>query len=150
VLRSARFRAVLAAVGVLASTETLASSMDFETVFAPGRAHVRRVRVLPLSRRRGFSKTPLNCALAAQGIEYVHVRAAGNPYRNLRDDPERCLALYAEHLDEHPAVLVEVEEALNGTRSALLCMEASHERCHRSVIAERLMRRGVRRTVTHL
>jgi uncharacterized protein (DUF488 family) len=103
------------------------------------------VRALPLSRRRGFSKTPLKSALAAKGIEYVHVRAAGNPYRNLRDDPEQCLALYAAHLDEHPDVLVEVEQALHGSRSALLCMEASHERCHRSVIAER-----VRGTVTHL
>jgi uncharacterized protein (DUF488 family) len=116
-------------------------------------ARVKRVvdvRALPLSRRRGFSKTPLKSTLAAQGIEYVHVRAAGNPYRNLRDDPERCLALYAEHLDEHPAVLVEVERALNGSRSALLCMEASHERCHRSVIAERLMHGEARVSVTHL
>jgi uncharacterized protein (DUF488 family) len=108
------------------------------------------VRALPLSRRRGFSKTALKSALAADGIEYVHVRAAGNPYRNLRDDPERCLALYAAHLDEHPAVLVEVQAALNGSRSALLCMEASHERCHRSVIAERLRRGELRGTVTHL
>ena len=87
------------------------------------------VRALPLSRRRGFSKTPLKCALAAQGIEYVHVRAAGNPYRNLRDDPERCLALYAEHLDEHPAVLVRHRFCLcpGLTRSGILLAKISDE-----------------------
>ncbi len=108
------------------------------------------VRALPLSRRRGFSKTPLSRALAVEGIEYVHVRAAGNPYRDLRDEPERCLALYAAHLDGNPAVLVEVEEALNGSRSALLCMEANHEHCHRSVIAARLKRGSARGRVRHL
>jgi uncharacterized protein (DUF488 family) len=117
---------------------------------AAGVERVVDVRALPLSRRRGFSKTALSLALAMEGIEYVHVRAAGNPYRNLRDEPKRCLALYAEHLNEHPTVLIEVEQALNGSRSALLCMEASHERCHRSVIAERLMQRQDRGEVTHL
>jgi uncharacterized protein (DUF488 family) len=117
---------------------------------AAGVERIVDVRALPLSRRRGFSKTALKSALAANGIDYVHLRAAGNPYRNLRDDPQRCLALYAEHLDGHPGVLVEVEQALSGSRSALLCMEASHKRCHRSVIAERLTRHDARASVTHL
>jgi hypothetical protein len=34
---------VFATVGALANAETLPTSMDSETVFAPGRAHVRRV-----------------------------------------------------------------------------------------------------------
>ncbi len=41
--QSARFGAVFAAVGVLAGSETLPAPMDSETVFSPGRAHVRRV-----------------------------------------------------------------------------------------------------------
>ncbi len=40
---SARFRAVFAAVGALSSAEKLPVSGDFETVFSPGRAYVRRV-----------------------------------------------------------------------------------------------------------
>lgn len=117
------------------------------------RARVQRVvdvRALPLSRRRGFSKTALGKALTARGIEYLHVRAAGNPYRDLRQDPERCLSLYAKHLDGLPEVLDEVELAVNGRRSALLCFEARHDHCHRSVIAKRLGRRGSGRTVKHL
>ena len=37
------------------------------------------VRALPLSRRPGFSKTPLQNALAEAGIEYVHLKALGTP-----------------------------------------------------------------------
>ena len=37
------------------------------------------VRALPLSRRPGFSKTPLRAALAEVGIDYVHLRALGTP-----------------------------------------------------------------------
>ncbi len=51
------------------------------------------VRELPLSRRRGFSKTSLTEALAAHDIEYVHLRKAGNPYRDQRNDVEVCLGL---------------------------------------------------------
>ena len=37
------------------------------------------VRALPLSRRPGFSKTPLRTALAEFGIDYVHLKALGTP-----------------------------------------------------------------------
>ena len=58
------------------------------------------VRDLPLSRRRGFSKTPLGTALRGAGIDYVHVREAGNPYRPLKDKLPRAqlLAKYRGHL----------------------------------------------------
>ena len=107
------------------------------------------VRALPLSRRRGFSKTPLREALGAHGIDYVHLREAGNPYRDLRADPKRCLRLYARYLDAHRAVLDAVEAAASERRSALLCLEAHPEGCHRSVIANRLARRK-RFSVKHL
>src|SRR5689334_7703139 len=58
------------------------------------------VRELPLSRRRGFSKTPLGTALVGAGIEYVHMREAGNPYRKLKDTIPRdeLLAKYKTHI----------------------------------------------------
>ena len=108
------------------------------------------VRALPLSRRRGFSKTPLREALAARGIDYVHLRDAGNPYRDLRDDPERSLRLYEKYLDAHPAVLDDVEEALSERPAALLCLEARHEHCHRSILAKKLAARRPRWKVAHL
>lgn len=108
------------------------------------------VRALPLSRRRGFSKTPLKKALAARGIDYVHLRDAGNPYRDLRDDPARSLRLYEKYLDAHPAVLDDVEEALSERSAALLCLEARPEHCHRSVISKKLGARRPRWKITHL
>src|SRR5688572_1536945 len=58
------------------------------------------VRELPLSRRRGFSKTPLAAALRARGIDYVHVRTAGNPYRTHKDTMAR-----PQHLAKYRAYL---------------------------------------------
>src|SRR5207237_10033602 len=37
------------------------------------------VRALPLSRRPGFSKSPLRAALEEAGINYVHLKALGTP-----------------------------------------------------------------------
>ncbi len=46
---------------------------------AAGVEQVIDVRQLPLSRRPGFSKTPLRAGLAEAGLGYVHLRALGTP-----------------------------------------------------------------------
>jgi uncharacterized protein (DUF488 family) len=102
------------------------------------------VRELPLSRRRGFSKTALGKTLAANGIEYVHLRAAGNPYRDQRQDVARCLDLYRAHIAKNPKVIDLVDDAIRGRRAALMCFEADACACHRSVIAEGLSRHRIR------
>ncbi|WP_437607328.1 DUF488 domain-containing protein [Sorangium sp. So ce834] len=108
------------------------------------------VRALPLSRRKGFSKTSLGQALTAAGIEYIHLRSAGNPYRDQKNEIERCLALYAGHLDENPHVVDEVETAITGHRAALLCFEAEACECHRSVLVARLLQKKPSSRVMHL
>lgn len=108
------------------------------------------VRELPLSRRKGFSKTPLREALATRGIDYVHLRAAGNPFRDKTLVLEESLARYAAHLDGHPEILDEVEGALADRPAALLCLERDVKGCHRSVIVDRLLRRDPGRGFTHL
>jgi uncharacterized protein (DUF488 family) len=90
------------------------------------------VRQLPLSRRRGFSKTPLGAALRAAGIEYVHLRDAGNPFRKEPD----AIAKYRRYL---PAgAVAEVADAVHGHRAALLCFCGDYAACHRSVLAPRV------------
>ena len=127
------------------------SLVEFVSVLrSAGVDRVVDVRALPLSRRKGFSKTPLSEALAEQGIEYVHLRAAGNPYRDRKQEITQCLALYAGHLDEHPSILSEVDAVVEGRRAALLCAEAEACHCHRSVIAERLQRLHPHRQVQDL
>src|SRR5258708_3316636 len=37
------------------------------------------IREIPLSRKRGFSKTAFSTVLAAHGIDYVHVPILGSP-----------------------------------------------------------------------
>jgi len=109
------------------------------------------VRELPLSRRRGFSKTPLRTALEESGIEYVHIRAAGNPYRH--DAPkglDRCLAMYRAHLERHPEVTASVLRAAAGKRSALLCAEANADQCHRSVLAASAAKQARRFAIQNL
>ena len=95
------------------------------------------IRELPLSRRRGFSKTPLGTALGAKGIEYVHLKIAGNPYRREKDEIPRdlLLAKYSAHLADAPEVVDATVEAVRGHRAALLCYEADCATCHRSILA---------------
>lgn len=121
-------------------------------------AGVRRlvdVRELPLSRRRGFSKTSLAAALQEAAIEYEHTRALGNPkpYRDLYrsgrlgEGEER----YRAHLhDASYATLVELSETIAETPTCLLCFEAAHEECHRAVIVEALADRLAGLEVVHL
>src|SRR4051794_20207544 len=55
---------------------------------AAGVERVIDVRALPLSRRPGFSKSPLRAALEEMGIEYLHLKALGTPAKTaLRRGP---------------------------------------------------------------
>ncbi|HVY46476.1 MAG TPA: DUF488 domain-containing protein [Minicystis sp.] len=115
-----------------------------------GVVRVVDVRELPLSRRKGFSKTPLSLALAEAGIEYVHLRAAGNPYRTQKADILQCLKLYAGHVDKHPTVVQELIGAIGTAKTALVCFEASARECHRSVLVDRLRAQCPGLEVRHL
>ncbi len=99
------------------------------------------VRLTPISRKRGFSKTALTEALRSAGIEYVHEPDLGNPKDN-RDGFRKGLASarerYRDSLDNGAASTYEatIERAL-GERVALLCFERDHRECHRSCITDR-------------
>ena len=106
-------------------------------------AGVRRVidvRALPLSRRPGFSKTPLTGALAEAGIEYVHLRALGTPpagreaaRKGRQAELER---IYAGQL-ELPEAIAQGAQMLDlaaETPSALLCFERDPGGCHRTLL----------------
>jgi uncharacterized protein (DUF488 family) len=113
------------------------------------------VRELPLSRRRGFSKTKLGERLAEAGIAYEHVRELGNPKPN-RDRYKRGQVAdgarrYRAHLQNGSrGALVRLVESLDGVRTCLLCVEHSHEVCHRAVIADAALELRPRLAVTHL
>ena len=105
------------------------------------------VRLTPLSRKKGLSKTKLSEALAAAGIEYVHHRELGNPKDN-RDEFRRGSATsrdrYRRLLSEPAAAgaLNHVSELLDEGVVALLCFERDHAQCHRGLVADALLERS--------
>ena len=101
------------------------------------------VRELPWSRRPGFSKTRLRKQLEEAGLEYVHLRAAGNPkaIRTTSRSVDECLARYRAYLRRHSAALKTIRELAETQSVALLCFESEHEQCHRSVILEEMASR---------
>ncbi len=101
------------------------------------------VRELPLSRRRGFSKTKLGECLAEAGIAYEHERALGNPkplrdlYRSGRQDEGEVG--YLAHVRNGSAPAVDALAArLDGQLTCVMCFEADHRTCHRSLLVDEL------------
>ncbi len=104
------------------------------------------VRLNPVSRKKGMSKSRLSAALDAAGIRYVHHRELGNPKDN-RDGyraGDRAAYLRFEQILEAPAAegaLAHVTELLDGECVALLCFERDHAQCHRALVVEALRER---------
>ena len=100
------------------------------------------VRALPLSRRPGFSKTPLRGALAEAGIDYVHLKALGTPADGRAAARagrlEDLRRIYTDQL-ELPEAMVQAEQMRELTAerpSALLCYEREPAQCHRSLLLD--------------
>jgi uncharacterized protein (DUF488 family) len=107
------------------------------------------VRLTPISRKRGFSKTALRTALAEAGIAYDHRRELGNPKDNragfggTEAELEQAKVAYADLLtgDDAQTSLDELGDLARRERIALLCFEADQRRCHRDVVLDELARR---------
>jgi len=109
---------------------------------AAGVERVIDVRALPLSRRPGFSKTPLRLALEQAGIEYVHLKALGTPSEGRtaaragrHADMERIYAGQLQ-LPEAMAQSAQMLEMAREKPSALLCMEREPAHCHRTLLLD--------------
>ncbi len=116
-----------------------------EFVAALQAAGVRRVidvRALPLSRRPGFSKSPLAAELTTHGIDYVHLKALGTPKRGRdaakKGDVATLRAVYDEQLElpeaqAQAAIMLALAAEMP---SALLCFEREPRHCHRTLLLE--------------
>jgi uncharacterized protein (DUF488 family) len=100
------------------------------------------VRALPLSRRPGFSKSPLRAALEEAGIEYVHLKALGTPADGRAaaraGRHEDMARIYAGQLELPEAIAQGAQMlALADERpSALLCFEREPAHCHRALLLD--------------
>lgn len=112
-----------------------------------GVRRVNDVRFRPQSRRPGMSKTRLGDLLAEHGIRYEHRRALGTPadlrvlYRAGRI--AEAHAAFAAHVEAQSADELDAlaAELLEAPATALLCLEADPDVCHRSVLVARLRTR---------
>jgi len=110
------------------------------------------IRTVPKSRHNPqFGQDQLSASLAEAGIEYLYLRGLGGLRRARKDSPNsgwRNLSFrgYADYMQtgEFAQNVDEVVELGRSKCCALMCAEAVPWRCHRSLVADALLVRGVR------
>jgi len=99
------------------------------------------VRANPVSRRYGYHKTTLRRLCDKVGIEYSHFPELGIPsalrqHLETREDYEALLDMYEKTvLARESAAVAETAFIMGAKASALVCMEADSNYCHRSRLA---------------
>ncbi|MDF2985746.1 MAG: hypothetical protein K0R50_1256 [Eubacterium sp.] len=102
------------------------------------------VREIPMSRKKGFSKTSLSEILNENGIKYAHFKELGSP-KNIREklhsdhNYDEFFSGYRKYLETQAETMDIVNTAIlsnKDTNFCLLCFEKDPKTCHRSVIAD--------------
>ena len=131
------------------------STLALEDFLALLAAHtidtIADVRRFPASRRHPhFAREPLAASLVARGVAYSWLPALGG-----RRDPKPAsphvawrnasFRAYADHMDsaEFAEGLAALSSLARDRRAAIMCAEAVPWRCHRQLIADILLVRGV-------
>lgn len=109
------------------------------------------VRTIPRSRHNPqFNSDALAATLAQHGIDYRHMASLGGLRKPLRDSINAAwrndsFRGYADYM-QTPAFAQAIDAlvALSATRRvAIMCAEAVPWRCHRSLVADALLARGI-------
>jgi len=101
------------------------------------------VREIPLSRKKGFSKSSLKERLESENIEYVHLRSLGSP-SEIRDkvkmdsDYKYFFEAYSKYLCQNNDAFVTLYNYITTGINCIMCFERFPEKCHRSVIADKI------------
>ncbi|PYJ71979.1 MAG: DNA repair protein [Verrucomicrobia bacterium] len=119
---------------------------------AHGVSRVIDVRTVPCSRHNPqFNKTSLPGSLKKAGLSYVHLPGLGGLRHAQRDSVNlgwhnASFRGYADYMQtpEFEKNLEELVQLAKQDRIALMCAEAVPWRCHRSLIADALLVRGIR------
>ncbi|WP_202213862.1 DUF488 family protein [Methylacidimicrobium sp. AP8] len=114
------------------------------------------IRTIPRSRHNPqFNRERLPAALAAEGIGYEHWAVLGGLRHPKRDSPNGAwrnssFRAFADYMQtpEFASAVVRLEQTSRRTPLVLLCAETVPWRCHRSLVADALLVRGV--PVVHL
>ena len=112
---------------------------------------VADIRTMPRSRRNPqFDQDALRMKLGEHHIEYVHLRSLGGLRHSRKDSPNtgwKNLSFrgYADYM-QTPEFAAGLEQliALGRTKAtAIMCAEAVPWRCHRSLVGDALLVRGI-------
>lgn len=131
------------------STRTLEEFIDL--LQAHGAACVADVRTVPRSRHNPqFNRDTLPAALQTAGIGYVHLAELGGFRHTTADSPntgwrKASFRGYADYM-QTPAFargLAALIKLASQGQIAVMCAEAVPWRCHRSLIADALLIRGI-------
>lgn len=118
---------------------------------AHGVQRVVDVRTIPKSRRNPqFGQESLRASLATAGIRYTHMPELGGLRRARPDSPNAgwrnaSFRGYADYMQtpEFAQALEALAALAAEERVAVMCAEAVPWRCHRSLIADALLVRGI-------
>lgn len=123
-----------------------------ELLRSNGVAIVADIRTVPRSRHNPqFDQAALRASVEEAGIRYVHVKALGGLRRSLgAASPNGAwrnasFRGYADHMQtaEFAEGMRELRELARDGPTALLCAEGNPHRCHRSLVCDALVARGV-------
>ena len=122
-----------------------------EILRAHGVERLVDVRTIPKSRRAPqFNSASLAASLSRQGIEYLHLKSLGGLRHPKKDSVNLAwrnasFRGYADYMatDEFRTGLEDLLQLAREKRTAIMCAEAVPWRCHRSLIGDALLVRGV-------
>lgn len=105
------------------------------------------VRELPLSRKKGFSKTALGECLKQAGIGYFHAPALGcpKPIRNRyreNGDWRAYTRDFQIYLATQEATVQQLARFARSSTVCLICFETDFNFCHRTYVARAATRAG--------
>jgi uncharacterized protein (DUF488 family) len=136
------------------STHSLAAFLELLRMHEIGA--LADIRTVPRSRRHPhFDTTRMAEELPAEGIAYLHIPRLGGWRRAVPDSPNgawrnKSFQGYADYAmtPEFAAGLSQLLELAEDRRTAMMCSEALWWRCHRRLVADRLVVAG--HTVCHI
>ena len=116
---------------------------------------VADVRLVPFSRKKGFSKKKMKEYLDQCDINYKHFPLLGCPafIRNqykISGDWEVYRKQYLSYLEENISAIDELIPYLDIYRLALMCFESDYNRCHRIFIGQAIENRYKGHKMSHL
>jgi uncharacterized protein (DUF488 family) len=122
-----------------------------ELLLSNGVQRLVDIRTIPKSRHNPqFNTDALAKSLHDAGIDYVHMKALGGLRKALRDSRNMgwrnaSFRGYADYMQtpEFEAGLARAIELATEEPTAFMCAEAVPWRCHRSLVADALVARGI-------